>query len=137
MRLLGRQLYWQDAAIAVSLLVFMSVRAITLYYFAVLGGATTPEEVARVATVLEANPVATAIFQLTNINTMLSYIIIPAFFIAVYVMFRNYVLKELKNNPKLGMAHLTSLATFFLLASLLNLTNDVSVLLGTLRAIGG
>lgn len=103
----------------------------TIYYISYYGDQPTPQEVHERATVLEANAFASWIMQLGNLGMILDHIVLPAFVVALYVVYRNFILLRMPNQ-QLAMSFLTNFAIFFFTASLANFANDSAVLLGKL-----
>lgn len=112
-----------DYIIIFSIIMFIGAHTATNFIIAYhRDTADSIEDANAVMQVMEQNPVARYFLLAKNLNILFSYVVVPAFILATYMAFRLH--------PSVEPWVLVQVAWIFFFAAFIDVTNDISILLG-------
>lgn len=113
-----------DIMVTIAIFLMLSTRIITVLYLMSISS-VSGQDIKDVAVSYEANPVVRWFISLKNVGMMLNLLVIPAFIIALYIMFKRSVLHH-----RWSIENLTFFANFMVILFAMNIINDLTVLIG-------
>ncbi len=115
-----------DWLVVLSIAMLIASHALTNFVFARLSSSTIGVTIEALATLVEGSPVTRTLIALNQFGEIIRYIMVPAVVGGFYFVMRRRTFAD----PRDKDLAITAFAYVMFLVGLLNVTNDLSVLLG-------